>query len=51
MPSIKTSPAVTSKEIEREKRERRETVESTAGALTGLYRPDELEQLGADWPE
>lgn len=37
--------------IEREERERRTAVEATAGALTGLYRPDELERLREDWPE
>lgn len=36
--------------IEREERERRAAVEATAGALTGLYRPDELERLREDWP-
>lgn len=36
--------------IEREARERRSAVEETAGLLTGVYRPDELERLRADWP-
>jgi hypothetical protein len=31
--------------------ERRATVEATAGALTGVYEPGELERLREDWPE
>jgi hypothetical protein len=27
------------------------TVDATAGALTGVYAPDELERLRRDWPE
>lgn len=37
------------KAIEREARERRSAVEETAGLLTGIYRPDELERLREDW--
>lgn len=29
---------------------RREAVDATAGALTGLYEPGELERLREDWP-
>lgn len=36
--------------IEREARERSTAVDETAGALTGVYRPDELERLRKDWP-
>lgn len=36
--------------IEREASERRRAIEQTAGALTGVYRPDELERLREDWP-
>lgn len=36
--------------IEREARERPTAIEETAGALTGVYRPDELERLREDWP-
>lgn len=37
--------------IEREGRERGAAIEETAGSLTGVYRPDELERLREDWPE
>lgn len=37
--------------IEREGAERRAAVEETAGALSGIYAPDELERLREDWPE
>jgi len=37
--------------IEREARERKSAIEETAGLLTGVYRPDELERLREDWPE
>jgi hypothetical protein len=36
--------------IEREASERRTAITETAGALTGIYRPDELERLREDWP-
>lgn len=36
--------------IRRERAERRASVRETAGALTGVYRPDELERLREDWP-
>lgn len=36
--------------IEREAGERSAAIEETAGALTGVYRPDELERLREDWP-
>jgi hypothetical protein len=31
--------------------ERRAAITATAGALTGLYEPGELERLRQDWPE
>lgn len=37
--------------IEREAQERRSAIEETAGLLTGVYRPDELQRLREDWPE
>jgi predicted hydrocarbon binding protein len=37
--------------IARESEERRRAIAETAGALTGIYRPDELERLREDWPE
>lgn len=43
--------AAGSEAIKREGLERHVTVEETAGALTGLYRPDELKEVRADWPE
>ncbi len=36
--------------IEREASERGEAVRETSGALTGVYRADELERLREDWP-
>ena len=39
------------KAIEREAQERRSAIEETAGLLTGVYLPDELERLREDWPE
>lgn len=36
--------------IEREASERRAAVKETAGVLSGVYRPDELERLREDWP-
>jgi hypothetical protein len=36
--------------IRRERAERSAAVEETAGALTGVYRPDELKRLREDWP-
>ena len=36
--------------IRREGIERRAAVQETAGALTGVYRPGELERLREDWP-
>jgi hypothetical protein len=36
--------------IEREATERRVAVEETAGALSGVYEPGELERLREDWP-
>lgn len=36
--------------IEGREAARREAVEETAGALTGVYAPDELERLREDWP-
>ncbi|MEX2413490.1 MAG: hypothetical protein WD399_07525 [Thermoleophilaceae bacterium] len=36
--------------IEREANERISAIKQTAGALTGVYRADELERLREDWP-
>lgn len=36
--------------IEREAGRRDTAIEETAGALTGVYRPNELERLREDWP-
>lgn len=37
--------------IEREGAARRAAVAETAGALSGVYEPGELERLREDWPE
>jgi hypothetical protein len=37
--------------IKREAEERGAAIEETAGSLTGVYRPNELERLREDWPE
>ena len=39
------------KAIAGEADERRKAIAETAGAFTGVYPPDALEQLRADWPE
>jgi hypothetical protein len=39
------------KAIEREAQERKRAIAETAGAFTGIYRPDELKRLREDWPE
>lgn len=39
------------KAIALEAGERKRAIAQTAGALTGVYPPDALEQLRADWPE
>ncbi len=36
--------------IEREALDRRLAAEETAGALSGVYEPGELERLREDWP-
>jgi hypothetical protein len=36
--------------IEQEAAERRAAVRETAGALSGVYEPGELERLREDWP-
>jgi len=36
--------------IEREANERANAIKQTSGALTGVYRPNELERLREDWP-
>jgi len=36
--------------IESEAADRRRAVEETAGALSGVYAPGELERLREDWP-
>lgn len=42
--------AVGAEAIATEANTRREQVDATAGALTGVYEPDELERLREDWP-
>lgn len=37
--------------IDADAAERRATIDATAGALTGVYEPGELERLRKDWPE
>jgi len=37
--------------ITREIDQRLQAVQETAGALSGIYREDELERLREDWPE
>lgn len=37
--------------IEEEAIDRARAVEETAGALSGVYEPGELERLREDWPE
>jgi hypothetical protein len=37
--------------IAAEAAKQRTAIAETAGALTGLYEPGELERLRADWPE
>lgn len=37
--------------IGRERLARRAAVAETAGALSGVYKPGELERLREDWPE
>ena len=39
------------REIEREAGKRKMAIAQTAGAFTGIYRPDELKRLREDWPE
>lgn len=36
--------------IEREANKRSTAIRETAGALTGVYQPGELERLREDWP-
>lgn len=36
--------------IEREANSRNAAIKETAGTLTGIYRPNELERLREDWP-
>lgn len=36
--------------IEREATRRNAAIKETAGALTGVYQPNELERLREDWP-
>lgn len=36
--------------IEREAGRHNTAIRETAGALTGIYRPNELERLREDWP-
>lgn len=36
--------------VEHEVRDRHRAVEETAGALSGVFGPDELERLREDWP-
>lgn len=37
--------------IATEAEKRREVIDATAGALTGIYEPGELARLREDWPE
>lgn len=37
--------------IEGEAEKRRSAVKETAGAMSGVYRPGELERLREDWPD
>jgi hypothetical protein len=37
--------------IKEEGADRARAVEETAGILSGVYKPGELERLGEDWPE
>jgi len=37
--------------IATETEKRREVIDATAGALTGIYEPGELARLREDWPE
>ena len=37
--------------LQREGADRARAVEETAGALSGVYQPGELERLREDWPE
>lgn len=39
------------KAIAREAEDRLNAIRQTAGALTGVYRPDELKRLREDWPD
>lgn len=39
------------KNIRAEREERRLAVEETSGALTGVYRSDEISTLRQDWPD
>jgi hypothetical protein len=34
-----------------EAEQRRKAIAQSAGAFTGIYRPDELKRLREDWPE
>jgi hypothetical protein len=43
--------AVGAETIEREAASRRLAVEETAGALSGVYAPGELQRLREEWPE
>jgi hypothetical protein len=37
--------------LQREGADRARAIEETAGALSGVYEPGELERLREDWPE
>jgi hypothetical protein len=39
------------KAITDEAEKRRKAIAQSAGAFTGIYRPDELKRLREDWPE
>jgi len=39
------------KAIARETEDRLNAIRQSAGALTGIYRPDELKRLREDWPD
>ncbi|MFZ0091558.1 MAG: hypothetical protein WAL63_18775 [Solirubrobacteraceae bacterium] len=48
---VKAGQHALAEERERQRARRLAAVKRTAGALTGVYPPDYLEQLRAEWPE
>jgi hypothetical protein len=43
--------AIGARAIAREAEERLNAIRQSSGALTGIYRPDELKRLREDWPD